>query len=253
MCNQQTYDRNITLQEAQTGWTALVDTCAGGGSFAGEHRANGIKYAAYGTKAGVNIRPHPNRNDTMSPNRRWRLSSRADCNDVGTTGISHFDCPKPEGHVSDADGNCPGFDDTDNKCKSYCEIRRTGFLGPEEIVPGEAGEIAAKGKQVNVEKGKEISITHGFSVGLSAEIRQVVSLGVSYECKATAFPRSLGTDEVPSLHHRINIHNHRPHRRRRPTRTRPLGLLRALHRDLWRSIRERVLRVFTRRPVFAAC
>ncbi|KAF2120890.1 hypothetical protein BDV96DRAFT_280548 [Lophiotrema nucula] len=183
MCNLNKY-RNVTFTEAEAGWNKLVQKCGGGGSFAGEHRANGLKFAAYGTKAGKNIRQKGKKANT-SPNRSLRLGRRADCNDIGTTGVSHFDCPKPDGHVTDGDGNCPGFDDTDKQCTSYCEVRRTGFLGPEEIVPGEAGEIAAKGKQVNVEHGLEISITHGFSIDLGATILDAVSLGVSYQFSIT--------------------------------------------------------------------
>ncbi|KAF2119825.1 hypothetical protein BDV96DRAFT_312061 [Lophiotrema nucula] len=180
ICNWTNSTRVVNVEEAELALMALVDQCRSG-SFAGQHRANGVAYAAYGAMAGQYIRSASSAN-SQKYSRRDRLDG---CNDIGWNGVEHFNCDKPKDRTTGADGNCPGHSDPKNRCTAYCEVKRTGSLGPEQLVPGEAGHISPKGQAQNIAHGTEISITHGFSVGLGGSYQEAVSAGVSYQFSVT--------------------------------------------------------------------
>ncbi len=64
---------------------------------------------------------------------------------------------------------------------AYCEVRRTYFVGPETVVPGNSAQVAAATSEL--EKGTEITVGGGVSLGIDADIPlSIFTVGLDFEC-----------------------------------------------------------------------
>lgn len=104
-----------------------------------------------------------------------------DCTHPGYSGETHWTCQK-DGHHTQPDGTCEGVNE-DNKCISFCEVKRTYFVGAEQVPAGEFGEAVSPGTTKDLAPGSETTITTGFSVGLDATAKEAIGAGVSFECE----------------------------------------------------------------------
>lgn len=198
ICNGSARNRTITQGEVQRGISQLFKDCNKLGTFTGVHVVNNLTFAAYGIFAGINIKPPGGKNppDTPGSVRRggkgsWLefvgdspLKVRADETDcpVSFLGQSRTDCPRPEGITLNEDGSCGPILPNKNSCQTFCEQKRTGLLGQETRAPGEAGLSQLPGQALALTKGKETSISQGFSAGLEGVLKEVFGAGVTYEC-----------------------------------------------------------------------
>lgn len=190
LCNGSGRNRTVTQGEVRRGINQLFEDCGAGGSFNGVHVVNNLTFAAYGIHAGKNVAVPEGSPPPDLPGRLARLARQSvppadddDCN-LGVTGESHTDCPRPEGHTALADGSCPAPITHENGCQVYCEVRRAGFLGLETRAPDEWGELTAAGTLRNLESGHETSISSGFSIGVDGVFKDSIGAGVSYQCKS---------------------------------------------------------------------
>ncbi|KAI1355600.1 hypothetical protein F5Y01DRAFT_326133 [Xylaria sp. FL0043] len=110
-------------------------------------------------------------------------AKRDTCDDA-VDNIPRYDCDKPQGHTLNADGTCGNtamFNPTVSQCAIYCEVRRTGFLGPQQNGPGDFGRLEAPGTSVSLTSGSSTTISYGFSIGGSKDWKDAISLGVSFD------------------------------------------------------------------------
>ena len=206
ICNGSARNRTITQGEVKRGIAQLFKDCNKLGTFTGVHVVNNLTFAAYGIFAGINIKPPGGKNPPDTPGsvrKRGRgswlefvgdspLGARADetatdC-PVSFFGKSRTDCPRPEGITLNEDGSCGPIRPNMNSCQTFCEQKRTGLLGPETRAPGEAGESQPPGQALALTKGKETSISQGFSAGLEGVVKEVFGAGVTYECQSAFLP-----------------------------------------------------------------
>ncbi|KAI1310996.1 hypothetical protein F5Y03DRAFT_402642 [Xylaria venustula] len=110
------------------------------------------------------------------------LAKRDDCADA-IDNIPRYDCDKPDGHTLNAYGTCGNsdmFDPTVSRCAIYCEIRRTGFLGPQQTARGMFGQLEAPGDSVSLTSGTSTTISYGFSIGGTKDWEDAISAGLSF-------------------------------------------------------------------------
>ncbi|GJC89251.1 hypothetical protein ColLi_12089 [Colletotrichum liriopes] len=196
LCNGNARNRTVNRGEVRRGISQLVKDCNLDGGFTGIHAVNNLTFAAYGV-GGVILAPPPGGNppDVPGSRRSSRLTKR-DCA-VAYDGVPHFDCEWK--NKMNEDGTCGQITPENNKCQTFCELRRTGFYGHEERAPGPGGSQQAPGVKPELTKGHETSISNGFSIGVDGIFKDAIGAGVSYASYSITL-----TDEVenPGFNHR---------------------------------------------------
>ncbi|GKT66838.1 hypothetical protein ColTof3_14177 [Colletotrichum tofieldiae] len=196
LCNGNARNRTVNRGEVRRGISQLVKDCSLDGGFTGIHAVNNLTFAAYGV-GGVSLAPPPGGNppDVPGSRRSSRLTKR-DCA-VAYDGVPHFDCEWK--NKMNEDGTCGQITPENNKCQTFCELRRTGFFGHEERAPGPGGSQQAPGVKPELTKGHETSISNGFSIGVDGIFKDAIGAGVSYASYSITL-----TDEVenPGFNHR---------------------------------------------------
>lgn len=61
-------------------------------------------------------------------------------------------------------------------------MRRTGFLGVEQVPVGSEGDEAGAGTSIEIQEGTEVTVTHGFCLGAEGIFKDVFAAGLTYEC-----------------------------------------------------------------------
>jgi hypothetical protein len=191
MCNGSGRNRTVQQDEVRRGISQLIKDCGGDGDgFSGYHVVNNLTFAAYGVFGGKNVKLPPGSSPPDLPG-GVRLgtatrASRDPCETLSFNGQSRFDCPKKEGHTINPDtGVCGTPSPYENKCQTYCEVRRTGFYGLETFPDGQAGQNNGPSLKVALAQNTEYSVTHAVSVGVEGVIADVFGLGVGYEYSVT--------------------------------------------------------------------
>ncbi|KAF3022625.1 hypothetical protein E8E14_013871 [Neopestalotiopsis sp. 37M] len=119
------------------------------------------------------------------------------------TAKDRYDCPKPAGHVLQDNGQRCGTKDmltASNRCKVYCEVRRSGWIGRWETAPGKFGELQQKGSRgLTISTGEETTVSYGFSIGLEASYESAIGGGASFQCTCTKSDTKVKTVERDSV------------------------------------------------------
>lgn len=146
---------------------------------------NNLTWSAFGDHGGtrVNAPEGGNPPDIPGGRRGQVLDDNGDCK-LSYDGVSRLDCPKK--NTLNEDGSC-GEVKPGNQCQVFCELRRTGFYGMEQRLDGEAGGRSPSGVKVTLGAGHEIGISNGFSINADGVIKEVIGLGVTYECKVSTW------------------------------------------------------------------
>ncbi|KAI0396017.1 hypothetical protein F5Y17DRAFT_151444 [Xylariaceae sp. FL0594] len=195
LCNGNGRDRTVTRSEVRRGINQLIKDCGLEGGFTGAHVVNNLTMGAFGVFGGINMAPPAGspppdlpggakRSDTRHPAASHRLAKR-DCT-FAYDGVSHFDCAWK--NQLNADGSCAPILPTDNldtDCKAFCELRRTGLLGPETRAWGKSGELQPASTQIQFQAGTEVAVTTSFSVSIEGVFKDVFGAGLGYENSMT--------------------------------------------------------------------
>lgn len=188
LCNGDARNRTVYQQEVKRGVEQLMADCGAGGSFNGVHVINNLTFAAYGVYGGRSLAIPPGSNPPDLPGGTGRRAIPAhlrqkrdgdNCALFAYDGVPRTNCPHT--YNLNTDGSC-GPLNPGNSCKAFCETNRTGFLGVESNAPGTAGDVQPPGLQLALAEGIEVSITNGFSIGVEGVLKEVIGLGVNYEC-----------------------------------------------------------------------
>ncbi|RYC62919.1 hypothetical protein CHU98_g3289 [Xylaria longipes] len=117
------------------------------------------------------------------PDPNFNLAKRDTCANA-IDNKPRYDCDKPAGHKLNPDGSCgdPNLFDPDvSECSIYCEVKRTGFLGPQQTAPGPFDRIEGPGNSISLTSGTSTTITYGFSIGGSKMWENAISAGVTFD------------------------------------------------------------------------
>lgn len=169
----------------------LIQTCGLSGGFTGVHHVQNLTFAAYGITGAKrrtfykSVRPKlagdpAGSNPAAHVSRDLPLRKRGECKVTGYDGAPHTDCEWTNKIV---DGKCTGGYDPANDCQVFCELKRTGFYGPETALGGAARDPAPPGKPPALQAGTEYSVTHGFSIGVEGVAKGAVGAGIGYQCQ----------------------------------------------------------------------
>ncbi|KAH6683014.1 hypothetical protein B0J14DRAFT_694442 [Halenospora varia] len=118
-----------------------------------------------------------------------------DCGDLAPSEISFFDCEKKAGHTL-INGACPKATFKEN-CESYCEIKRTVYLGPERNAPGQPGETSPPLNGLAFAATTSLSVTKDLTIGATS-FGKAIEFAVTYHYSTTV------TNGVTVSHPSIN-------------------------------------------------
>lgn len=223
LCNGSARNRTVNRGEVRRGIDQLIKDCnIDENGFSGVHVVNNLTFAAYGIYGGKNIKVPAGANPPDVPTNKQKRASMGDskdfvpapfkrnrymargsvkapsspasillarrqdvdpCATMGYTGESKYNCHQKEGHTL-VDGVCPSPVYKED-CWSYCEVRRTGFLGLESVPEGQAGTQNLPGINAVLAVSTEYSITHGVSVGIAGGWEDIIAGAVNYEFSST--------------------------------------------------------------------
>lgn len=153
-----------------------MDMCGSKNNYNGAHYSTDLSFKIYGITGSPRYEVPDNAHGTPEPDSLTRRASTSNiCPNFGFNGVSRTDCRK---------GECPAIPNEFNKCTSYCEIRRTGFVGGEEEAPPPWGQVVLPGNSLSLEEGMSTTTTWGVSVELSAGFWEAITAGVGFDCES---------------------------------------------------------------------
>lgn len=185
VCGNKPSDSVVSAVQAQTGFDAILASCGSRNNYNGAHYADGLTFHIHGVAYDnplIQSHNFPRGFTTDSDIGLARAVSKMDdiCPRFQFTGISRYDCPNPARRCDD-----DRFDWPENNCMMYCEVRRTGFMGPESEAPAPYGQARPPGQDLQLQEGIETSVSSTIGAGLSATFLGAISLGINFECKAS--------------------------------------------------------------------
>lgn len=216
LCNGSGRNRTVHRGEVRRGIDQLIKDCSiDEGPFSGVHVVNNLTFAAYGIFGGKNIkvpaganppdtpggakRGHMERSlpppfvrsrytahpspSLLSPSGPFGKRQIDPCAAMGYDGNPKYNCPQKPEHTLRKDGTCPAPVYSSN-CWAYCEIKRTGYLGLETVLSGQAQTQNLPAISVALQSGAEYTVSNGFSVGVEGILKEVFALSVNYACKS---------------------------------------------------------------------